>query len=93
MWNHTSLMLFPFSVVEIFVLIVFCRNLSPEATLNAISAALYLNSSQPFLLVATSKRDGMEGEKEKVCSFWFPEVLDVVDYIRNAIKDPFNSPL
>jgi len=80
-------MLIPFSVVEIFALTVICRNLSPEATLNAISAALYLNSSNPFL-VAISKRDGMGGVKGKgLCSFWFPEVLAVVDYTCNAFKD------
>lgn len=56
-------MLIPFSVVEIFALIVICRNLSPEATLSAIAAAL--NSSNSFL-VATSKSDGVGGVKRKV---------------------------
>ena len=54
-------MLIPFSVVEIFALIVICRNLL--TTLSAIAAAL--NSSNSFL-VATSKRDGMGGVKRRV---------------------------
>ena len=55
-------MLIPFSVVEIFALIVICRNLL--TTLSAIAAAL--NSSNNSFLVATSKRDGMGGVKRRV---------------------------